>query len=227
MSVAAPRRVPGWGAGSIIDITPAVSASMAVFPGDVPFRREVSLDVERGDALTLSAITTTVHLGAHTDAPNHYARGGAGIDARPLELYLGPCQVMTVDVPRGARIRPADLPVPVEAPRVLLHTGSFPDPDRWNGDFNSASPELIEHLAQRGVVLIGIDTPSIDPAGDKVLESHQVVAARDMAILEGIVLDGVADGTYTLVALPLKLRGADAAPVRAVLLADPGSAGIG
>ena len=76
----------------------------------------------------------------------------------------------------------------------------------------------MENLASQGVVLVGIDTPSIDLSQDKLLESHQAVARNDMAILEGIVLDGVAPGNYTLIALPLKIEGADASPVRAVLL---------
>jgi arylformamidase len=101
---------------------------------------------------------------------------------------------------------------------VLFKTRSFPNPDRWTSDFASLSPELIEKLAGQGVRLVGIDTPSIDPAEDKALESHQAVLRNDMAILEGIVLDDVAEGEYQLVALPLRIAGADASPVRAVLL---------
>lgn len=203
----------------LIDISPWVSAHTAVFPGDVPFSRHVTADVERGDYLTLSSITTTVHIGAHADAPNHYAKGGAGIGSRELELYYGPCQVVQVSCAPGARIEPQDLGVEVQAPRVLFRTESFPDPNRWNHDFNSLSPRLVEMLHNRGVRLVGIDTPSIDPADDAVLESHQMVARYDLAILEGLILSHVAPGCgYTLVALPLKLEGADAAPVRAALL---------
>lgn len=200
----------------ILDISPVVSPRTAVFPGDTPFSRVVALSIDAGDHLDLSAITTTVHVGAHTDAPSHYAAGGASIDARPLELYYGPCEVIAVDVARGARIGPLDRPV--RAPRVLFRTGTFPDPDHWNDDFASLSPELVASLHAQGVVLVGIDTPSIDPCDSKALESHQAVAARDMAILEGIVLDHVAPGLYTLIALPLRLEGADASPVRAVLV---------
>ena len=80
------------------------------------------------------------------------------------------------------------------------------------------SPELVAMLYQQGVRLIGIDTPSIDPFDDKALLSHNAVAERDMAVLEGIVLEDVPLGEYTLVALPLKLEGCDASPVRAVLV---------
>lgn len=82
-------------------------------------------------------------------------------------------------------------------------------------------PALIELWAKAGVKLIGIDTPSIDPEDSKALESHQKVAQYDLAILEGLVLDQTFEGFYTLMALPMKLEGADAAPVRAILFKNP------
>lgn len=205
----------------IIDISPLVSPQTAVYPGDVPFRREESMSTKAGQHLTLSSITTTTHVGAHTDAPNHYHRDGAGIDSRPLSLYYGPCQVIRVKLKRGERILPEHLgKTKISAPRVLFRTDSFPNPDRWNNDFNSLSPELVHFLAKKKVVLVGIDTPSIDPADSKALESHQAIYSRDLAILEGIILTKAAPGKYTLAAFPLKLAGADASPVRAVLLTN-------
>jgi arylformamidase len=202
----------------LIDISPPISPQIAVWPGDVAFRRDVALSFAAGDHLELSAITSTLHVGAHADAPIHYTAHGAGIAARPLDRYYGPCQVMRVDVARGERVTPAHLPAPITAPRLLLATGTFPDPNHWNDDFASLSPELIEHAADRGVVLIGLDTPSVDPMTSKALESHHALARRDLAVLEGVVLAHVAPGTYTLIALPLRLEGADASPVRAVLV---------
>lgn len=205
-------------AGQLIDISPLVSPRIAVWPGDVPFQRDVHLSIDKGDNLDLSSITTTVHLGAHTDAPNHYAAGAPGIHARSLDRYYGPCQVMAVDIGRGQRITPSHLTAPVTAPRILFHTGTFPDPDAFNEDFAALSPELVDHLADRDVVLVGLDTPSVDLCHDRELLSHTAIARRDLAILEGVVLDQVEDGVYTLIALPLKLEGADASPVRAVLV---------
>lgn len=204
----------------LIDISPRITPRIGVWPGDTPYRQEFLLRIDAGANIDLGTIHTTVHLGAHTDAPSHYALGGAGIGERPLELYYGPCQVLALRLPRGERIRPAHLHERVAAPRVLFHTGSFPDPDRFTTDFNALSAELIEYLHGQGVRLVGIDTPSIDLFPDKVLESHQAVARYDMGILEGIVLGHVPPGRYTLIALPLPLAGADASPVRAVLLAD-------
>jgi arylformamidase len=204
----------------IIDISPRVSARIGVWPGDTPFQREVLLDMADGANLTLSTIHTTVHLGAHTDAPNHYEREGSGIADVPLEPYLGPCQVIHVSVARGARIYPSDLTAEVTRPRILLRTDTFPDPDNFNEDFASLSVELVDHLHERGVSLVGIDTPSVDLFHDKVLESHNAIARCGLRILEGVVLTDVDPGSYTLVALPLPLEGCDASPVRAVLLGE-------
>ncbi|MEN0066858.1 MAG: cyclase family protein [Myxococcota bacterium] len=206
----------------LIDISPPIDDKIAVWPGDVGFSRDVALSMAKGDNLTLSSIRTTVHVGAHTDAPNHYARDGQGIAARPLERYFGPCEVMAVNVPRNTRIQPAHLPHAPKASRVLFRTGTYPDPQVFNEDFAALSPELIEHLVGHGVVLVGLDTPSVDLCDDRELLSHNAIARHDLAILEGVVLDHVEPGIYTLVALPLPLVGVDASPVRAVLRDDGG-----
>ena len=202
----------------IHDISPLISTRLAVWPGDVPFSRSVALSMAEGANLDLSSVTTTLHVGAHADSPSHYAAGAAGMDAVDLAPYYGPCQLMRVMVGRGERILPHHLKADITAPRVLFHTGTFPDPEAWNTDFASLSPELIEHLHGLGVLLVGLDTPSVDPFESKALESHQALARTGMRNLEGLVLGSVPGGLYTLAALPMKLEGADASPVRAVLI---------
>ncbi len=122
-----------------------------------------------------------------------------------------------MSVGRGERIPPHAVPQPPAAPRVLLKTGTFPDPDRFNEDFAALSVELVDRLHDEGVVLIGIDGPSVDLFDSKDLPAHQAFLRNDMAILEGLVLKDVPAGVYELIALPLKLEGFDASPVRAVL----------
>ncbi|MSR18897.1 MAG: hypothetical protein EXS00_07005 [Phycisphaerales bacterium] len=203
----------------LIDISPMVSSTLAVFPGDTAFSREVLMDMMKGDAITLSTIRSTVHLGAHADAPSHYLRDGRTIEQQPLDLYVGPCEVMRVTV--GAKterlVGVADLPAVPTQPRVLLVTGSHGDPDCWSGDFAGLDPDLVDYLHAQGVRLVGIDTPSVDRADSKTLSAHARFAANDMAIMEGLVLSGVADGLYELIAPPLRIAGADASPVRALL----------
>lgn len=204
---------------AIIDITPLVTGSLAVWPGDTPASREVLCDIARGDTVTLSTLRATVHLGAHADAPSHYSKDGATIESRPLERYIGPCQVITIMATRGARFGLADLPqgVNLTEKRLLFRTSTFPDPSNFTTDFAAFDPELIDTLARRQVALIGIDTPSVDLFESKDLAAHNACLRNDMAILEGLDLTKAPDGKYELIALPLRLAGFDASPVRAVL----------
>lgn len=202
---------------TVLDITPRIGTSLPVWPGDTPPAREILLDMHRGDGLTLSTLRATVHLGAHADAPSHYGVDAPSIDARALSYYLGRCQVISAPVQRGERVRMEHLQQAVQAERVLLRTGSFPDPGSWNRDFAGLSPELVDQLHALHVITIGIDTPSVDLFDDKKLLAHQRFLAHDMAILEGLVLRDAAAGLYELIALPLPLVGFDASPVRAIL----------
>ena len=204
----------------IIDISPIISENIAVFPGDKTFERKVSLSIKDGNNIDLSSINSTVHLGAHTDAPNHYHKDGCGIDQVDLGRYYGPCQVIQA---KGSdtegRIRPEDIShQTLKCQRILLKTQSFPNPNKWNDDFWSLHPDTIKYLSESNVVLIGIDTPSVDPANDQDLKSHTEIYKNRMSILEGIVLTNVEEGQYKLIALPLKIKDADASPVRAVLI---------
>lgn len=207
-----------------LDVSPRISPTLGVWPGDNGYSREVLLDTERGDHITLSTIRATVHLGSHADASNHYGRsseGAVGIDRMPLAHYLGPCRVVAMArrCEPGSRVRPSDLAGfdQIREQRVLIKTGSFPDPDQWNPDFAALSVELVEALASRGVITIGIDTPSVDPQESKDLPAHRAILGYGIAILEGLVLRDVEPGVYELIALPLRLAGADASPVRAIL----------
>jgi arylformamidase len=202
----------------LFDISPVISPRTAVFPGDTPFSQEFLLKTANGAHLDLSTVKTTVHIGAHTDAPSHYQLQGSTIEKRDLRLYLGSAQVIEVHCGAGGRIRPADVKTEIKAPRILFKTETFPDPEKWNDDFAALSAELIEWLAEKRVRLVGIDTPSVDPSFDADLESHKAIFKHDMAILEGIVLTKVPAGLYDLICLPLKIEGSDASPVRAVLL---------
>ena len=201
----------------IYDITAPITPDLAVWPGDTPMSREILLDMARGDNLTLSTLRATVHLGAHADAPSHYGTDAPSIEKRDLDRYLGPCQVVRVEAKRGTRIGPGDLGTDIDAERVLLATGTFPDPRTFNTDFAALDPALVDQLADRGVKLVGVDTPSVDLFDDKTLIAHNRFLARDLAILEGLVLRDVPPGRYELIALPLPLTGFDASPVRAIL----------
>ena len=197
------------------DISPEINSQIAVYPTDKKFRRHISHNFAKGDSYELSWVEMSLHTGSHTDAPSHYDSQGEDISKRSLSYYYGPCQVISVQIPKGERI--FSLAQPVKCPRVLFQTNSF-SPNTWNKNFNSLSPELITNLNGQGVFTVGIDTPSVDPSEDKELLSHQKVAQYNMSILEGLVLHHVPEGLYHLVALPLKISSAEASPVRAILV---------
>ncbi len=201
----------------IHDITPPASERLAVYPGDVPLRREVLSDLAAGDAVTLSALHATAHLGAHVDAPSHYGAAERSIDQCPLERFIGHCQVVRVDVEGNTHVIRPMLPAKLAAPRVLLATGTWPDRSRFVEDYAGLSPALIEALGGEGISLIGVDTPSVDGFKDETLPAHAACLRQDIFILEGIDLSDVPDGVYELIALPLRLAGFEASPVRAVL----------
>ena len=212
------RHVARGAPAQVFDISPTISPRLAVWPGDTPPSREVLCDIAKGDTVTLSTLRATVHLGAHADGPNHYGLNAPDISRQRLDHYLGPCQVIEAKVSRGQRIGVGDVALEsIRWPRVLFKTGTFPDPERWNPDFAALSVELVEALAARGIITIGIDTPSVDLQDSKDLPAHKAILSHDIAILEGLVLRDVPLGEYELIALPLPLEGFDASPVRAIL----------
>jgi arylformamidase len=203
----------------IWDISPLVSEASPLFPGDVAFSRQWTARIAPGCPVNLSAITMSPHIGAHADAPLHYAPDGDGIADVDLAPYLGPCRVIHA-LGCGPLVQPAHLEHAASQlpPRVLVRTTDHA-PTRWSADFAAFAPQTIDWLAGLGVKLVGIDSQSVDPADSKTLDSHQRLWAHRLRVLENLVLDEVPAGDYELIALPLKLAGADASPVRAVLRA--------
>ncbi|MGB3289395.1 MAG: arylformamidase [Burkholderiaceae bacterium] len=200
------------------DISPPVSAQSPVFPGDTPYSRKWNTTIGPGCPVNVSQITLSPHVGAHADAPLHYSEQGAPVGQLDLAPFLGPCRV--IHVLHGQTLVTVDDLLPFldgAPPRILVRSRERANLTSWSDDFAAFAPQAIEFLARRGVLLIGLDTPSIDPADSKTLDSHQTILKHDMRVLENLVLDQVPAGDYELIALPLALADADASPVRAVL----------
>jgi arylformamidase len=201
----------------LYDLSPTLRPETPVYPGDTPFSFAWVGSIEAGASANVSRITTTPHLGSHVDSPLHTERRGESIADLPLTPYLGLCRVLRV--PPVPLIEPRhvdgiDLGNPA---RLLFRTDSVRDAKTFPERFTALSPELAHRLAERGLLLVGVDTPSVDPGDSTALEAHHALFRGGVAILEGIVLDGVPEGIYELIALPLRLAGLDASPVRAVL----------
>lgn len=201
------------------DISPPVNGASPVFPGDTPYGQTWAATLDTDCPVNVSRITLSPHLGAHADAPLHYDPQGKTIGEVDLAPYLGPCRVIhaleggpLVTFEQIAHRIDDSLPA-----RVLVRTYARMPQTTWDPDLRAFHPDTLERLADRGVVLAGIDSASVDPADCKVLASHQVLRRRQMRVLENLLLDDVPEGDYELIALPLRLTQADASPVRAVL----------
>ena len=202
----------------IIDITQGLAPGMAGFPGDAPYAEGWTFRLGPECPVNVSRVAFSVHCGTHADAPLHYDAAGAAAGALALEPYIGACRVIDA---RGAGplCAPADIAAALDGapPRILLRLMDHLDPKVWPTGFRAIAAETVELLASRGVVLIGIDTPSVDPESSKTLAAHHACRKADMRILENLAFAHVEPGDYELIALPLKFENLDASPVRAVL----------
>jgi arylformamidase len=203
----------------IFDISRALSPEIAVWPGDQRFEPSWSARIAEGAAVNVGAVRLSTHTGTHADAPYHYLDDGADITALPLEKYIGPALV--VEVPVTDAIRPEHLENLdfSRVRRILFKTKSSAlDDSVWIDDIVYLSEEAAAMVGRRGVLLVGMDGPSVDPVDSKTLAAHKVLAQYGVVNLENLKLAGVPPGEYELIALPLKLQGLDASPVRAVLV---------
>ena len=215
MNASAPN-LPAARAPKIWDISPAVDEHAEVFPGDTPYSQELHFSLSPGCPVNVNRITLSPHTGAHADAPMHYANGQPSIGEVDLAPYLGPCRVIHC-IDCGPLVEPEHIAHALDQlpARVLLRTARSAS-QSW-ALFTAIAPETIALLATKNVALVGIDTPSVDPADSHNLPSHHQLLSHNMRNLECLVLDAVPEGDYELIALPLKLMRADASPVRAIL----------
>jgi len=200
------------------DISQTLRPGLPVWPGDTPFAHGRRWSQGGTSPVTVSHFTTTVHAGAHADAPLHYSPDGADAAEVSLEAYVGPCRVVDARG-QGPSISATFIARAIASPppRILFRTFERFPHATWPSQFVTIEAEAIDALSALGVRLVGLDSPSLDPPDSKTMAAHCAVLAADMRVLEGLVLDDVAPGDYELIALPLKLAGLDASPVRAVL----------
>jgi len=202
----------------LIDISPSLRVGMGVFPGDAVFAVNQTFSIGPDCPVNVASFSMSTHCGAHVDAPLHYDSDGASIDTLDLGDFIGPARVIDA---RGKHplcgFEEIASALDGAPPRVLLKLMDRGDRPEWPTGFRTLAPEAVERLALAGIRLIGVDVPSVDPETSKDLPSHMICRRHDIRIVENLVLADVAPGDYELIALPLKLRGLDAAPVRAVL----------
>ncbi len=201
----------------LIDISQALSPDTVVWPGDTPFSQEWVMTMKEGASCNVSTVRMSLHCGTHADAPFHFRDDGARSEEIALEVFMGPCEVVQV---RGeAEVSAEDLAhLDLEhTERILFRTRRPCTATFWRDDFTCIGLAAARRLAESSVRLIGIDTASVDAMTSKTLEAHHIMSAAGLVWLENLDLSEAAPGRYELIALPLKILGADACPVRAVL----------
>src|SRR5215471_18617349 len=213
----------------IWDISRTLSNDFAEWPGDEPFRYQLTGEIANGGSVNLGAITMSVHNGTHADARIHFDTNGASIEKAPLEVYLGRATVVDLSqiflrLKEKRLITIEDLRPHAEeiaaTSRLLVRTGRWSDSTVFPDRIPVIAADVPVWLQKNGVKLLGVDLPSMDEIDSKSLQNHHALARAGIAIVESLDLSEVGPGIYYFAALPLKIAGADGAPMRAVLWRD-------
>jgi arylformamidase len=201
----------------IYDISRKLENGMPVWPGDTPFQYEVSWPMEESGSVNVGRLELSTHTGTHVDAPFHFDNHGKRIIELDLQLYIGSARV--VDMVGKDSIGPADVKdINLEGvTRIIFKTLAWKNYNLFPEKIPHIEPELAPYLAEKGIRLIGLDVPSVDPIDSKELLAHHSLNQHGIHILESLLLDEIEPGDYELIALPLPLVEGDGSPVRAIL----------
>ena len=204
----------------IYDISPPLSSQTACWPGDTPFEQWKVQSFSEGDSINLGSIRLSLHSGSHMDAPCHYLEDGATIDQVSLESCIGPARLVTLageETISASRLERLQLLREGCPERILIRLCAVQDVYQFPSYYSCLSSEAAELISESKVKLLGVDAPSVDHVDSQDLLVHHKLGQAGIVILENLLLSGVPDGDYELVALPLKIEGGDGSPVRAIL----------
>ncbi|TMU84917.1 arylformamidase [Bacillus sp. BHET2] len=202
----------------IIDISRPLHHDTPVWPGDTPFSFSLNWTKEETGSVNVGQMMLSSHTGTHVDAPFHFDSDGNRILDLPLERFMG--QAIVVSMENTSEINAEQLK-DIDfsgTKKILFKTNAWKDSNQFPEQIPPIAKELAPFLKEKGIELIGIDLPSVDPLDSKELEAHHSLQENDIGILEGLNLTDVMPGRYELIALPLPLQEGDGSPVRAVLI---------
>jgi arylformamidase len=199
------------------DISMPLYSGMPVWPGDTEYRFQLSWTKEVSGSVNVGQLLLSTHTGTHVDAPFHFDERGNTMENWELELGIGPARL--IHLPGRTSIGVEDVkPFDLDGvERLLIRTDGWANRSCFPASIPHLEPDIAPFLAERGVRLLGLDLPSVDPIDSKELPAHHALARCGIHILEGLVLERVEVGEYELIALPLAIQGGDASPVRAVI----------
>jgi len=207
---------------AIYDISIPLGAGAVDWPGFPPYSRELVSEMNAGGPADVSKLTMICHVGTHVDTPSHFVVGGKSLDEYPVDDWILPAQVVSIEDSQA--IRPSELRRlnirPGEA--VLFQTDNSRIGHCVSGvfteDYVYITPEAADFLIQREISLVGIDYGSVDRFDDSKMTTHHRLLDSGIRIVEGVNLKDIPVGRYTLFCLPLRIMGAEGAPARAILV---------
>ncbi len=202
----------GW-----IDISQVLTEKIPVWPGDSPFTYRLTWSKEETGSVNVGQVVMSTHTGTHIDAPFHFDSDGRRVIDLDTDLYIGNARVIHLHRPRAITSQELSGKDLTGLTRLLIRTDAWTERSAFPSSIPAIDPDLAPWLSQKGIRLVGLDLPSVDPLNSKALPAHHALNHHGIHILEGLVLDHVAPGDYELVALPLPLADGDGSPVRAVL----------
>lgn len=247
----AQERTTGFPSGTIVDLSYPFDSATVYWPTAETFHLEKDFEgtTEQGYYYSAYRYSAAEHGGTHIDAPVHFAKGRTTVDRIPLEQLMGPAIV--VDVIRQCEKNPDYLVSETDFKNwerrngkiaagtiVLLRTGFgkfYPDRKRYLGTdqrgaaavanlhFPGLHPDAARWLTQnRKVKAIGLDTASIDYGQSKLFESHRLLFAKDIPAFENVAnLDKLPARGFSVIALPMKIKGGSGGPLRIIaVIAD-------
>jgi arylformamidase len=205
---------------AIFDISTGIDERLPLWPGDPDLKLHWAAQIQQGDLVNLTELSMGIHSGTHIDAPLHFLPNGKPIDSLGLDALIGEVQV--VDIPQEVDVITSESLqnlAEINASRVLFKTknSQFWDSPVFQQDYVALETSAAQWLVERGVKLVGIDYLSIAPFKDPA-PTHEILLSNEVVIVESLDLRSVEPGLYTLICLPLKLVGREAAPARAILI---------
>ena len=209
----------------IHDISVLVHNGIPTWPGDPKFSMSLASSIAKGGVVNLTRLDMGAHTGTHMDAPFHFYRDGSGIDELPLDALIGKCRVFDL-TGITSHISPAALAAcdMKGVTRALFKTRNSQhwanNDSEFDKNFLALTDDAATYLVHHGVKLVGVDYLSVEAYGSKAHPVHDTLLGADVVVIEGLNLSDVSAGDYELIALPMKLKGADGAPARVVLRQD-------
>lgn len=206
---------------AVYDISVLLGAESIDYPGDTPYSRELIWTINESGICDLSKLVMSTHSGTHIDAPSHFIPNARSIDQYSIEEFILPARVVNIEDKESILL--------AELENLDLETGNallFKTNNSIGGRCRNAlfsegyvylSPEAVDFCVEKKVSLVGIDYITIEAHGDEAFPAHRKLLGNNILVLEGINLKEVPAGTYTLLCLPLKIKGGEASPVRAIL----------